>query len=99
MASKESYSNKCALNYVYIVQCSDGSYYTGWTNNIVKRINTHNSGKGAKYTRCRLPVRLVYFEVFETKQEAQSREYSIKRMSRAEKKGLINSKNLQFNFD
>ena len=54
------------MNYTYIVKCSDGSLYTGWTNNLEKRIQAHNEGKGAKYTKTRLPVELVYFEEFET---------------------------------
>lgn len=78
-------------NYAYIVRCSDGTLYTGYTNNLEKRIKTHNSGKGAKYTRSRLPVTLVYFEKFETKQEAQGREYRIKRLTREQKLKLIES--------
>ena len=62
------------LNYTYIVRCSDGTYYTGWTNNLAKRIKAHNDGKGAKYTKARRPVELVYYESFPTKQEAMSRE-------------------------
>lgn len=58
------------MNYTYILQCSDGTYYTGWTNDIAKRLKTHNEGKGAKYTRARLPVTLAYYEAFETKEEA-----------------------------
>ena len=77
------------LNYTYIVECSDGTLYTGYTNNLEKRIRAHNSGKGAKYTRSRLPVRVVYFEEFETKEEAQSREWHIKHLSRDEKLKLI----------
>lgn len=76
-------------NYTYIVECSDGSLYTGWTNDIKKRIQTHNQGKGAKYTRTRLPVRLVYKEEFQTKQEAMKREYQIKHLSRKEKLYLV----------
>ena len=63
--------------------------YTGWTNDLEKRIEAHNTGKGAKYTKTRRPVRLVYFETFATKEEAMSREYHIKRMSRQEKIKLI----------
>ena len=77
-------------NYAYILECSDGTLYTGYTNNIEKRLSVHNSGKGAKYTRSRLPVRVVYFEEYETKQEAQRREYEIKQMTRAQKLSLIN---------
>ena len=76
-------------NYTYILQCADGSLYTGWTNDLEKRIEAHNTGKGAKYTKTRRPVRLVYFETFATKEEAMSREYHIKRMSRQEKIKLI----------
>ena len=72
-------------NYTYIVECSDHTLYTGWTNDLEKRIRAHNEGKGAKYTKSRRPVRLVYFETFSTKEEAMSREYSIKKMSRQEK--------------
>ena len=68
------------MNYTYIVRCSDGSLYTGWTNDLEKRIRAHNEGKGAKYTKSRRPVELVYYESFEKKEEAMSRE---------EKKGLL----------
>lgn len=77
------------MNYTYIVKCSDGTLYTGWTNDLKKRIDAHNSGIGAKYTKSRRPVLLVYFEEFKTKKEAMSREYSIKRLSRQEKLALI----------
>jgi putative endonuclease len=77
------------MNYTYIVQCSDGSLYTGWTNDLDKRIAAHNAGKGAKYTKTRRPVRLIYYETFETKQEAMSREYHIKLMTRGQKEALI----------
>lgn len=76
-------------NFTYIVECSDHTLYTGWTNDLDKRIQTHNEGKGAKYTKTRRPVRLVYFEAFETKEEAMSREYRIKKLSRREKQQLI----------
>ena len=72
------------ISYTYIVQCSDGTFYTGWTNNIEKRILTHNAKKGAKYTRSRTPVRLVYFEQAETKRQAMRREAQIKRLCRYE---------------
>ncbi|MCY6371459.1 GIY-YIG nuclease family protein [Clostridium ganghwense] len=78
-------------NYVYIVECSDKTYYTGWTNNLEKRINAHNSGNGAKYTRGRRPVKLIYFKNFNHKSEAMKREYEIKQMSRKEKDKLIKS--------
>ena len=79
------------MNYTYILKCADGSYYCGWTNDLEKRLKTHNAGKGARYTRSRLPVKLVYSESFDTKQEAMSREWHIKKMTRAEKEKLIGS--------
>lgn len=75
-------------NYTYILRCSDGSLYTGWTNDIEKRVNDHNEGRGAKYTRGRTPVELIYYETFQTKEEAMKREYAIKHMSRAQKESL-----------
>ena len=78
-----------AQAYTYILECGDGSLYTGWTNDLVKRVKTHNAGQGAKYTRARLPVRLVYFETFADKREAQSREWHIKRMTHKQKRALI----------
>lgn len=78
--------------YTYIVECSDGTYYTGWTNDIKKRILIHNAKKGAKYTRSRTPVRLVYLEEAETKQRAMSREARIKQMSRQEKEQLVKNR-------
>ena len=76
-------------NYTYMVLCRDGSLYTGWTNNLEKRIEAHNAGKGAKYTKARLPVELVYYEQFETKEEAMKREFAIKQMSKKAKEKLI----------
>lgn len=80
------------MDYVYILKCKDGSLYTGYTNNLERRIKTHNNGKGAKYTRCRLPVELVYYESYETKSDAMKREYCIKQMSREAKVKLISNK-------
>lgn len=76
-------------NYTYMVECSDGTFYTGWTNDIEKRIRMHNAKKGAKYTRSRTPVRLVYLEVWDTKQKAMQREAKVKKMSRREKEKLV----------
>ena len=75
--------------YTYMVECGDGSLYTGWTNHLAKRIQNHNQGKGAKYTRSRLPVHLVYYEVFATKQEAMKRECAIKKLKHKDKLQLI----------
>lgn len=83
--------NQGKHNYIYIVQCRDGSLYTGWTNDLKKRIQAHNAGKGARYTKGRGPVTLVYWEAFSTKKEAMRREYEIKRMARTDKIQLIRS--------
>lgn len=77
------------MNYVYILRCGDGSLYTGWTNDLEKRVKAHSSGRGAKYTRMHLPVELVYSEQLDTKEAAMSREWHIKRLSHAEKLRLI----------
>lgn len=77
------------MNYTYIVRCRDGSLYTGWTNNLEKRIKDHNSGRGAKYTKSRRPVLLAYYEEFATKEEAMRREREIKQMKRQEKQDLV----------
>lgn len=77
------------MNYVYILQCADGTYYTGWTNDLEHRVQTHNAGKGAKYTRARRPVQLVYFERLDSAVEAQQREYRIKQLTRAQKLQLM----------
>ena len=76
-------------SYVYIVECSDGTFYTGWTTDVEKRVAKHNAKKGAKYTRSRLPVKLAYAEEAETKQHAMRREAEIKRLSRQAKQQLI----------
>lgn len=77
------------MNYTYILKCSDGSLYTGWTNRLEERVKAHNEGRGAKYTRGRRPVELVYYETLETKEEALRREYAIKQMNRTRKLLLI----------
>ena len=79
------------MNYTYIVECGDGSLYTGWTNNLEKRIRDHNDGKGAKYTKSRRPVELVYYETFSQKEDAMRREYAIKQLNRAGKRKLVES--------
>ena len=75
--------------YVYILKCADGTLYCGYTNDVKKRLATHQSGKGAKYTRGRLPVELVYYEEWETKSDALIRECEIKKMTRTQKEKLI----------
>ncbi|HHV65334.1 MAG TPA: GIY-YIG nuclease family protein [Peptococcaceae bacterium] len=77
------------MYYVYIVECKDGTFYTGWTIDLRRRLEQHNRGKGAKYTRSRYPVVLKYYEIFSTKQEACRREYQIKQLPRNNKLSLI----------
>ncbi len=79
--------------FVYIVECRDGTYYTGWTTDVESRVKVHNSGSGAKYTRSRLPVHLVYFEQAEDRSAALKREAAIKKLTRLQKEKLI--KNMQ----
>jgi len=76
--------------FIYIVECADGTFYTGFTINIEKRVKKHNSKNGAKYVRTRLPVRLIYNEEFETRIDAMRREVEIKKWSRERKMRLIN---------
>ncbi len=83
--------NREEPSYTYIVECGDGSLYTGWTNHLEQRMKSHNAGKGAKYTRSRLPVRLVHYEIFSTKRDAMKREYAIKKLDRKDKLLLIES--------
>lgn len=77
------------MNYVYIIRCKDKSLYTGWTNNLERRFRAHKEGKGAKYTKGRGPLELVYFEEFEEKIKAMKREYEIKKMIREKKLKMI----------
>ena len=78
-----------------MLKCSDGTLYTGWTNDLEKRVEAHNSGKGAKYTKARRPVELAYYEEFETKEQALKREYAIKQLGRKEKQELIAGKKVK----
>ena len=84
--------NQEKQNYTYMVACSDGSLYTGWTNDLEKRVRAHNEGKGARYTKSRRPVELVWHEAFPTKEEAMRREYEVKQLTRREKEALIRGK-------
>lgn len=77
------------MYYTYLARCKDGSLYCGFTDNLEKREKVHNEGKGAKYTRSRLPVKIVYSESFETKSEALKRELSIKKLTKVKKEELI----------
>lgn len=85
------------MNYVYILRCGDGSLYTGWTNDLERRLAAHSAGKGGKYTRSHLPVELVYYETLPGPHEAMSRERHIKALSRREKLELIFEKDTQTN--
>lgn len=80
-----------ADHYVYIVECNDGTYYTGYTTDVDRRIDEHNQGDGAKYTRGRRPVELVYAESFDTSSEALRREHEIKQLRRSGKERLVNT--------
>ena len=75
--------------YTYMLECSDGTLYTGYTVDLDHRLAMHNAGKASRYTRCRLPARLVYYESFATKSEAMKRECAIKRLTRSQKLALI----------
>lgn len=88
------------VHYVYIIQCSDATLYTGYAKNVQKRVEEHNSSsKGAKYTRPRRPVTLRYVEEYETRSEACKRESVIKKMTRKEKETLINEISLKMESD
>ena len=76
-------------HYFYVLQCRDSSFYAGYTNDLEKRIKTHNDKKGAKYTRFRTPVRLIHSEIFESKSEALKKEYAFKQLTRKQKEAYI----------
>jgi putative endonuclease len=78
-----------SVHWVYILECDDGSFYTGYTTDVERRVREHDRGEGAKYTRGRTPVELVHRERFDSKSAAMSREYEIKQLSRAEKERLV----------
>ena len=87
-AMKKPKSNGC---FCYIVECVDGTFYTGWTTNLERRVATHNAGGGSRYTRLRRPVKLVYFESLPNRAEAMRREIQIKHMSRSAKQKHISN--------
>lgn len=76
------------MNYAYLVRCIDNSLYAGWTNDIEKRLKSHNDGTGAKYTKSRRPVTLAYLETFDTRSEAMKREAALKKMTHKQKEEL-----------
>lgn len=81
--------DKTAEHLFYVLECNDGSYYAGYTNDLERRVRVHNEGKGAKYTRAKRPVRCIYHEKFETKREAMQVEYKFKRLKRDAKERYI----------
>ncbi len=83
------------MYYVYLLRCRDDTLYCGYTNDVEKRVQTHNRGEGAKYTKTRLPVTLVYEEACDTKSQALKREWAIKKMTREEKLALISESNTE----
>lgn len=80
-----------ASHLFYVLECKDGSYYAGYTNDLERRVRVHNEGKGAKYTRAKRPVRCIYHESFDTKREAMQAEYQFKQLKRSEKERYLNS--------
>ena len=80
-------------HYVYIIKCGDGTYYTGYTISLINRYIQHCAGEGAKYTRGRGPLDLMYYEMYETKSDAMKREYQIKQLTHKQKRKLINEYN------
>jgi putative endonuclease len=76
-------------NYAYLLECADGTLYTGWTNDLEKRLSVHNAGQGSRYTRVRLPVKLVFYRAFDNKVEAMRFESRVKLLSRRQKEQLI----------
>ncbi len=79
------------MAFTYILECADGTLYTGWTEDLDRRVQAHNTGRGARYTRGRRPVRLVYWEVQTSRSAAQRREVALRRLSRAQKQQLIHA--------
>lgn len=79
------------MPYTYLAQCADGTFYTGWTTDLEARVQAHNAGRGARYTRSRRPVRLVYWEEHPDRSAAQRREAAIRRLSRARKQALVDA--------
>jgi putative endonuclease len=76
-------------HYVYVLECADGTFYTGYTTDVERRVSEHDAGDGAKYTRGRTPVELVYTEEFASRSAAMSREYELKQLSRREKERVV----------
>lgn len=86
---KRFYMEKKNSHYFYVLECCDGSYYAGYTTDVKRRVEQHNKGKGAKYTRSRIPVQLIYSCEYETKTEAMQEEYAFKQLTRIKKERYI----------
>jgi len=86
-------------HYVYVLRCSDGTFYTGYTTDVERRVREHDAGEGAKYTRGRTPVELVHVESFDSRSAAMSREYELKQRTRAQKERLVESSDAEEAFD
>ena len=82
------------MNYTYLVECADKTLYCGWTNDLEKRVKAHNAGNGARYTKTCRPVTLLYYEEFQTKEEAMRREAAIKKLTRKQKELLIKERDI-----
>ncbi|WP_058993788.1 GIY-YIG nuclease family protein [Haloarcula sp. CBA1127] len=85
--------------HVYVLRCSDNTFYTGYTTDVERRVREHDAGDGAKYTRGRTPVELIHVESFDSQSDAMSREYEIKQYSRPEKERLVESSDAEVAFD
>ena len=88
-----------SVHWVYIIECDDGSFYTGYTTDVERRVREHDAGDGAKYTRGRTPVELIHVESFDSQSAAMSREYEIKQYTRTEKERLVESGDAETDFD
>ena len=88
-ASSQNTTSSDSNHHVYVVECDDGTYYTGYTTDVERRVAEHNDGTGAKYTRGRRPVELVHAESFDTQSAAMQREYAIKQLRRPAKERLV----------
>ncbi|EMA03827.1 nuclease [Haloarcula vallismortis ATCC 29715] len=84
---------------MYVLRCDDNTFYTGYTTDVERRVREHDAGDGAKYTRGRTPVELIYVESFDSQSDAMSREYEIKQYTRAEKERLVESSDAEADFD
>lgn len=88
-SSPSAQTESDAGHFVYVVECADGTYYTGYTTDVERRVAEHNAGTGARYTRGRGPVEVVHTEAYDTQSEAMQREYAIKQLRRRQKERLV----------